>query len=50
MANNVEINVEDREAMINSCSVMTVYSYDYLERLTDSELIQLYDRHMEQVS
>lgn len=36
----------DREQMIFTCSMDTKYSEEYLKKLTDEELLELYDRLM----
>jgi len=37
---------EEREELIFICSMMTNYSEDYLNQLTDQELIEIYSNNM----
>ena len=37
---------EEREELIFICSMMTNYSEDYLNQLTDQEIIEIYSNNM----
>lgn len=40
------MTLEERNILIMTCLLRTNYSEDYLEKLTDSELEEFYDKHV----